>query len=150
MLKLKSDLLKINRMEKSASTWVLEHAVTGTWVAPAADGVGQPAAGAYAFPIFTESNRDGSVGFTGDVAITGNVTVLYGKFEAVTDQYVGTPAVGDKLYVNADGKLANETAMSFADDAAKAAANVVAVCTKAPYSTTYMGRSVQVIEYVTK
>lgn len=148
MLKLKTDWNKVNRLEKSASSWVLQNAVTGTWVAPSADGVDQPAKGGFGFPILTESNRDGSVGFTGDVGVTGNVTVAYGSFEAITDQYVGTPAVGDALYLTADGKVGN--AADSAVDFTNSHPMVVGVCTKAPYSTTYMGRSINVIEYVTK
>jgi hypothetical protein len=148
MLKLKTDWNKINRMEEAASSWVLDHAVTGTWVAPSASGVDQPTLGGFALPILTESNRDGSVGFTGDVSVTGNVTVAYGSFAGITDRFAGTPAVGDVLYVTADGKLAN--AADAGIDLSTAHPVSAAICTKASYSTTYMGKSYDVIEFVTK
>ena len=157
MLRLTTDWGKLHRMEKTAGSWVLQNAVTGTWVKDSANGLAQPSAGDYAYPILTESNRDGSVGFTGDVSVTGNVTVAYGKFAGITDQYEGTPAIGDTLWVTASGKLANKTTMAFAAgtdpsdaSAAEVAASAMAVCTKAPYEMTYMGRTVNVIEFVTK
>jgi hypothetical protein len=169
MLQMKSDLLKVNRLERLAAAWVLANAKTGTWVALDANGVGQPALGGPAFPIFTESNRDGTVGFTGDVSVTKNVTILYGKFEARTDQFTGTPALNDKLYVLTNGTLANATGASLVVDptalsgtptvtelgtlaeaqAAAAAAVPVAICTKAAANVEWFGNTISVIEYMT-
>jgi len=149
MLQMKTDLLRVNRLEKTADAWTLANAVTGSWVSLSGAGIIQPAAvGDFAVPIFTESNRDGTAGFTGDVSVTGGVTVLLGKMEAITDQFTGTPAIGDKLYVLTTGKLANATGASL-DAAGEAAANVVAICTKAAADMEWFGSTISVIEYVT-
>lgn len=150
MLQMSTDLLKVNRLEKKASAWVLANAVTGSFVSFDAVGVGQPALAGMAMPIFTESNRDGSVGFTGDVGVTGSVTVLLGQFQAITDQFIATTiALNDKLYVTTTGKLANATDAGL-DAVAQAAGKVVAICTKAPHTVDYMGRSgINVIEFIT-
>jgi len=147
MLKMSTDLLKVNRMEKTADSWTLANAVTGSFVTFTATGVGQPAVGDPAVPIFTESNRDGTVGWTGDVGVTGNMTVVYGPLQAITDQFAGTPAVGDKLYVDIAGKLGNAAQQAFTLDAQKVAATVIATCTKAAHNVTYLGRTVSVIEF---
>ena len=148
MLQMKTDLLRVNRLEKTADSWIFSNAKTGTWVKPTATGVGEPSLGAFAVTIFTESNRDNTVGFTKDTTVTGTVSVLYGKMEAVTDQFTGTPAIGDKLYVLATGKLANAAGASL-DTAGQAAANVVAICTKASTAVEWFGNTINVIEYVT-
>jgi hypothetical protein len=152
MLQMSTDLLRVNRLEKqiaSDDSWILANAKTGTFVTFAANGaVERPAKGDLAVAIFTESNRDGSAGFTGDVGITGGVTTLSGTYQAVTDQFVGTPAVGDKLYVNADGKLGNATELSL-DAVAEAAATQVATCVSPSTALTYLGLDVNVIEFVT-
>lgn len=148
MLQMKTDLLRVNRLEKLASAWVLANGKTGLWVAFDANGVGQPSLGNFGVPIFTESNRDGSAGFTGDVSVTKGVTVLFGKMEAVTDQYTGTPALGDKLYILADGTLANATDGSVTPDGEDAMRSV-AICTKAPAAMEWFGNTINVIEYVT-
>lgn len=145
---MKTDLLRVNRLEKIADSWTLTNGKTGLWVGLTATGVGQPTLGKYAVPIFTESNRDGSAGFTGDVSVTKGVTVLLGKFEGVTDQFAGTPAVGDKLFVTAAGVLANATGASM-DAAAQAAGSYVAICTKASTSVEWFGNNIDVIEFVT-
>lgn len=118
--------------------------VTGTFVSFTAKGkVGKPSLGSYAVPIWSESNRDninGShPGFSPDIAATGNITVLVGTFRGETDQFVGTPAVGDALSVGADGKL----------KVAEGTEVVVARCTGAKDSTTYLGRPFNAIEFIT-
>ena len=148
MLQMKTDLLRVNRLEKTAAAWVLANGKTGLWVSFSATGVQQvQTAGDLAVPIFTESNRDGSAGFTGDVSITGKVTVLYGKMEAITDQFTGTPAVGDILYALTDGTLANATDGSITPVVGTQVP--VAVCTKASTAMEWFGNSINVIEYVT-
>jgi len=149
MLQMITDLLRVNRLEKQADSWILTSAVTGSWVTPTASGVGRPTKGNWAMPIFTESKRDGSAGFTGDVSVTKGVTVLYGNMEARTDQFVGTPAIGDKLYVTADGKLGNAAGAAVTPDG-EAAIHAVARCTKAPHTVEWFGNdALSVIEFVT-
>jgi hypothetical protein len=150
MLQMSTDLLRVNRLEKKASAWILANAVTGSFVSFNATGVGQPALATKAVPIFTESNGDGSVGFTGDVGVTGGVTVLLGQFQAITDQFIATTiALNDKLYVTTAGKLANAVDAGL-NAAAEAAGTVVAICTKAPHTVDYKGRlGINVIEFVT-
>jgi len=127
-------------MDLEASSLVLLSGVTGTWVAiDSADHCELPAAGVNAFPIWSESNRDGSAGFSPDIASTGNVTVIYGKLRGVTDQFEGSPAVGAKLYVTAAGKLSTTAG----------AGVVVAYCTKASHSVTYLSAPFTAIEFVT-
>jgi hypothetical protein len=128
-------------MDLEADTWILASGVTGTWVSPGGDDdVGQPTAGDFAFPIWSESNRDGSAGFSPDIHSTGNITVIYGKLRGVTDQFVDTPAAGAALYVDVNGKLSTTSTGD---------AVVVARCTKPSHSTTYLSQGFTVIEFVT-
>ena len=140
MLQILSSLNLVTRMDLEASTWVLASGVTGTWVAPGGDDdCDKPAAGVFAFPIWSESNRDGSAGFSPDIHSTGNVTVIYGKLRGVTDQFVNTPTAGAALYVDATGKLSTTAG----------AGVVVAYCTKPSHSVTYLGQGFTAIEFVT-
>jgi len=141
MLQILSNLNLVTRMDLEASTWILASGVTGTWVAPGGDDdVDKPTAGDFAFPIWSESNRDGSAGFSPDIHSTGNVTVIYGKLRAVTDQFTGTPAAGEALFVDATGKLTTTDPGSGV---------VVARCTKPSHSSTYLGQGFTAIEFVT-
>lgn len=139
MLQILSSLTLVTRMDLEASAWILASGVTGTWVAPGGDdNCGKPAAGEIAFPIWSESLRDGAPGFSPDVHATGNVTLIYGKLRAITDQFTGSPAAGAALYVDANGKLA-----------AGGSGAIVAYCTKPTHSTTYLGTGFSAIEFVT-
>ncbi len=141
MLQILSSLTLVTRMDWETDTWILASGVTGTWVSPAGDdNCEKPTAGDFAFPIWSESNRDGTAGFSPDIHSTGNVTLIYGKLRGVTDQFVATPTVGAALYVDASGKL---TVTSSGD------AVVVARCTKPSHSTTYLGQGFTAIEFVT-
>ena len=141
MLQILSSLNLVTRMDLEADTWILASGVTGTWVSPSGDdNVGKPTAGDFAFPIWSESKRDGSAGFSPDIHSTGNVTVIYGKLRGVTDQFEGAPTAGAALYVDATGKLTTTSA----GDAA-----VVARCTKPSHSTTYLSLGFTAIEFVT-
>lgn len=141
MLQILSSLNLATRMDLAYDTWILASGVTGTWVSPGGDDdCGKPTAGDFSFPIWSESNRDGSAGFSPDIASTGNVTVIYGKLRGVTDQFVGSPTAGAALYVDATGKLS----VTSAGDAV-----VVAYCTKPSHSTTYLGQGFTAIEFVT-
>ena len=133
-------LNNVTRIDETASAWVLASGVTGTWVTYDANGFGQPSAGDWGMPLFTESNRDGSVGdFTPDVGATGMVTAIYGNIRALTDQYAGTPALKDKLTLDANGKLV----VSTATDGTEA---VVARVSKAAFTYNHLGADHTVIE----
>jgi len=113
MLKLLSDLKRANRMDFTAAADVIASGVEGTWVTIDSNQALQfPAAATkLAFPVWTESNRDGTVGWTPDVGATGKLTVLDGYLRAITDRvtsYAGL-AIGDLLTVDANGKLAKTT-----------------------------------------
>jgi len=139
MLQILSSLNLGSRFDLTADDWVLASGQTGTFVEMSGAGVKKPTAGNMAFPIWSESSRDLKGGFSPDIAATGKVSVFYGKLKGVTDQYVGTPAVGAKLYVDADGKLTASSA---------GAAVVVAYCTKAQFSVKYLSKSFNAIEFV--
>jgi hypothetical protein len=134
---------ELTRQSFKASDGVITSGVNGTFVSKNGDTLDLPVAGARGvYQIISESYRDGTAGkWAPDVAASGNniLSVAYGKYRAVTDQFAGTPAVGDKLKVNAAGKLAVTTT----------AGEEVAVCTTASHSITQLGKSVTVIEYVT-
>ena len=138
MLRLLSNLNHCTRYDVTASAGLVVSGVTGSWVAQAADEIDMPAADGFAVgPVWTESNRDSTAGWTPDQGFTGKLTVLYGKHRAQTDQFAGTPSAGDALAVNADGKLA-----------VSATGITVAYCTKASHSVSHLGSSYSVIEYV--
>jgi hypothetical protein len=107
MLKLLSDLNLCQRVEIS-STSVFATAVQGTWVQPDATA---PIAGGAGFPIWTESNRDDTVGWTPDTEATGKLTILVGTHRAITDQYSdgGNIAIGTELRLDTSGLLCPAT-----------------------------------------
>lgn len=141
MLQILSNINLVTRMDLEADSWILLSGVTGTWVAPGGDdNVGKPTAGVFAFPIWSESNRDASAGFSPDIHSTGNVTVIYGKLRGVTDQFTGSPAAGQALFVDATGKLTTTDPGSGV---------VVARCLKPSHSTTYLSKGFTAIEFVT-
>lgn len=146
MLRLKTDLTDINRFDVEASSNLIDsgNGVTGTWVVKNGDKLELPADGdVNALQVWSESYRDGSAGkWSPDVSASGidQLTVLWGKYRATTDQYTGTPAAGELLKVDADGKLAVTT---------KSAGDAVAVCTKAAHSETHLHEDHTVIEFLT-
>jgi hypothetical protein len=139
MLQILSSLTLVSRFDLTADAWTLASGQTGTFVEMSGDAIQKPTAGNFAVPVWSESNRDGSAGFSPDIAATGKVTVIYGKLKGVTDQYVGTPAVGAPLFVDANGKLT-----------VTASGNgvVVAYCTKAQSTVKYLSKSFNAIEFV--
>lgn len=142
MLQILTDLLKVNRMDYTASAWILASGVQGNFVEiDGSDGVQEPsAAGNMAYAIWTESYRDGTAGnWTGDVSKTGKVTILFGKYKGLTDQFTGTPAVGEKLYATTAGKLSTTAG----------AGHLIGICTKSSHSVTYLGTAFTAIEFVT-
>lgn len=141
MLQILSSLNLVTRLDLEADSWTLLSGVTGTWVTVGGDdNVTKPVAGDFCMPIWSESNRDGSAGFSPDIHSTGNVTVIYGKLRGVTDQFTGSPTAGVPLYVDATGKLT----VTSTGDAVR-----VAYCTKPSHSATYLGQTFTAIEFVT-
>lgn len=143
MLRILTNLNLLNRQDFEATAGLIASGYTGSWVKKiAADIVDLPAAaGEYSFgTVWTESYRDGSQGsWTPDVGATGKLTVVFGRMRALTDQFTGTPAIGNALKVGTDGKLAVGT---YGTDV------IVAFCTKASHSLSHLGRTHTVIEFV--
>lgn len=150
MFRLKSDLTKVNRFDVQAAAAVMSAGTQGIWLAENGDTLEFPTAGdAHVVQVWTEGNRDGSAGFTPDTSASGQsqLTVLQGRYRATTDQYVGTPAVGDKLGVNADGKLA--VIGDGTGDTIAATSHAVAVVTKAPHAERHLHADTTVIRIAT-
>lgn len=135
-----NQLTSVTRIEAAASDWVLNSGLNGTFVELVNGVATKPTAGNMAFPIWSESNRDKTQGFTPDVKAVGQVSVIYGKLRGVTDQYVGTPVPGNLLYVDALGRLTTSTA---------GAGVVVGVCTKAPFAERRLNVAYTLIEFIT-
>jgi len=143
MLRVLTNLNLLNRQDFTGSAAVIASGVTGTWVKQETGTVDYvDASGDYAVgPVWTESYRDGTAGsWSPDVGVTGNLTIIWGDFRALTDQFTGAPAVGNALKVETDGTLAVGTANSD---------YIVAYCTKASHSVTHLGSTHTVIEFTT-
>ncbi|HNW88157.1 MAG TPA: hypothetical protein PKN48_00710 [Bacteroidales bacterium] len=144
MLRILTNLNLLNRQDFLATAGLIASGYTGTWVSKiAADYIDLPgtAGDSCIGTVWTESNRDGTVGWTPDVSDTGKLTVVFGRFRALTDQFTATPAIGEALKVGTDGKLATAT-LGGTD-------RVVGYCTKASHTIEHLGRNHTVIEYVT-
>lgn len=139
MLQILTSLTLLSRVDLTAQQWILDSGATGTFVAMSGDSAVKPTAGGIAFPIWSESNRDQSAGFSPDIKATGKVSLMYGKLRGATDQFVGSPTVGAPLFVDANGKLTVTTAGSGV---------VVAYCTKAPNDTKYLSKTYSTIEFI--
>lgn len=139
-----TNLNMVHRFDVTAAAGLLASGFTGTWVGPNTTTLNYVgSAGAFALGcVWNESNRDGTAGFTPDTRSTtgtGKLTVVYGKFRALTDQFTGTPAVGAALYVGTDGMLSTTAGAGI----------IAAYCTKASHSITHLNASHTVIEYIT-
>lgn len=143
-----TNLNLVHRFDVAPTAGLLASGYTGTWVAHSAtETIGLPSAdGKFALGVvWTESNRDGTIGFTPDTRAvasggTGKLTVVWGKFRALTDRFTGSPAIGAALYVTTTGVLTDNSTGD---------AIVVAYCTRASHSITHLTTSHTVIEYVT-
>lgn len=144
MLRLLSNLNLLNRFDVDADAALLAASVTGTWVTKNGDTLSLPTASGvqHVMVVWTESNRDGTVGYTPDVTATGKLTVLQGKFRALTDQITGSPGVGQALTVLTDGTLSSAQAV-------EATEYIVGYCTKARHDLEHLGRTHNVIEVMT-
>jgi len=96
MLKLLSDINNISRFDVEPAS--LSGLTQGSWV----KFDGAIAAGAASYAVWTEHDNSE---WSYDVDATGQITLMYGNYRALTDQFVGTPAVGAALYADTDGKL---------------------------------------------
>ena len=143
MLNLLTNLNLLNRQDFVATDGLIASGYTGTWVKLETEQLDLiDASGDFSIgTIWTESYRDGSQGsWTPDVDATGKLTLIWGKFRALTDQFTGAPAVGDPLRVGTDGKLLTGTVGTHF---------IVAYCTKASHTIEHLGSSHTVIEFVT-
>lgn len=152
MLRLLTDLNVVNRfdVEVSGALAAGTDVGQGTWAVKNGDTLALPEAGAAgALQIFTESNRDGSDGWSPDANAShkNQLTVLLGSYRALTDKYAGAPSPGDKLGVNAEGNLA--VIDDGTGDTLAATAAVVAVCTKGPHSVRHLQSDFEMVEFIT-
>lgn len=142
MLRPLTNLNLLNRQDFTATAGLIASGYTGSWAKLETEQLDLSTDGEFALgTIWTESYRDGTQGsWTPDVGFTGKLTIIWGKFRALTDQFTGTPAVGAALKVGDDGKLA--TGIVGTD-------YIVAYCTKASHSIEHLGSTHTVIEFVT-
>lgn len=148
MLRLLTDLNLVVRYDASAAAGLISNGVTGTFVEHKGEAGAEltlPSAGAVGvMQVFTESSRDGAAGkWSPDVTATGGnqLTVIYGKYRALTDQFVNPITAGQLLKVNADGKL---VAIGLDEEDI-----AVAKCIKPSHNIQHLGKTWLVIEYVT-
>jgi hypothetical protein len=112
MLRVISDLTLCDRITREYEAGVATSGVAGMWVTLNSDNKFDLTAATetgLSYQIWNESNRDGTVGFSPDVAAIGKVTVLKGGYRALTDQIESSAyaaaSVGDPLAAAADGLL---------------------------------------------
>jgi hypothetical protein len=141
MLRVISDLTLCDRITREYEAGVVASGVCGTWVTLTAnekfDLTATSTPTGLSYMIWNESNRDGTVGYSPDVAAIGKVTVLKGGYRALTDQIdptaYGAASIGDALMAGDEGLLIAASA-----DAAGSQATVAYVAKKHG-SVTYLG-----------
>jgi hypothetical protein len=141
MLRVISDLTLCDRITKEYEAGVVASGVCGIWVTLNANEkfnlTTTTGATGLSYMIWNESNRDGTVGFSPDVAAIGKVTVLKGGYRALTDQIesgaYSSVSIGDALMAGDDGLL-----VAASNDAAGSKATVAYVAKKHG-SVTYLG-----------
>lgn len=160
MLALLSNLNLVTRVELTVSEIERNKCLTGSLVTWGGDACG--AVTDHCAQVWSEANRsaekkweaadsdtapapgDGTPRFSPDVEDSGQVTVLYGKYRAMTNMFVGTPLVGQILSADtADGMI--KAAAAGAND------NFVpfGICTVGITEYSHLGDNYTVIEYVT-
>lgn len=139
MLNVLDGVINQNRFDADVTDGVIASGIEGLWVAPQTTGKYDFQADAtVAFCVWTESRKDGAVGFSEDAKELKKVAVIGGAgWRGETDQFVGDPVAGDGLDVDANGKLHVGTTSN------------VAKCLKAHYTKVWNSRDIQVIEFVT-
>lgn len=153
MLKILSDLNKVERIDFTTGTGTLiTSGYQGQWLVPGATYATFPSSGqAAAFQIWTEGNRDGTAGFTPDATNTSKLTVLYGKYRALTDQFegvIGSYSIGTELTVSENGKLMPVTSSGVGVSADTVYAHCIGT-DSITYFDHSSGAAFDVIKYVT-
>lgn len=149
MLKVISDLMQVQRVTREYEADVAASGVSGSWVKLSGNNkytLTDSTPTGLSYVVWAESNRNGTVGFTPDVAASGKISALFGSHRAVTDQVnssdYGSLAVGDAL-VSKAGVLAK---MSDGEEEA-----VVAYVSRILGTVTHLGTSfTNCIEYWSK
>jgi hypothetical protein len=146
MFKLLSDLSTVQRKEipinVTGSNVVFVSGYSGSWVTLDSNGYAILTSGVtgLAWPVWNESNRNGTQGWSPDVKQAKSVTVFFGKVRAYTDRYDSSSIVlGSSLMTAAGGVLTLQTGSN----------PVVAYCRKAAFSYTQFGTAFNVIEIET-
>lgn len=156
MLALLSNLNLVTRVELAVDLTNRNKCLTGsvlTWAGevPAADG--DPV-----IQVWSEANRSheeawdgnavaataGSDRFSPDVQDTGQLTMLYGKYRALTNMYTGTPTQGQFLRADVTTKLLE----GYAPASGQSVANF-GIVTKGVHTYSHLGKDYSVIEFVT-
>lgn len=113
MLVMKTDVTLLDRMTVAYADDLLASGVQGTWAAvnssnKAAITTTATIIGA-SYAVWSESYADGTQGWAPEVAASGKVTLLNGKYRAVTDQVssatYASASVGSALAAGDNGKL---------------------------------------------
>jgi len=154
MLALLSNLNLVTRIEVSVTAAEQDTALQGFWMTPAGEVC---TSGQYGWQIWTEANRSmekayvnhdsgtaianlGAGHFSPDATDTTQLTLLYGKYRALTNMFEGDPAVGAILTASANGLLIADASP---DEGG------LAVCTATKTSYTHIGSPFTCIEFVT-
>jgi hypothetical protein len=110
MIRVLSDLKLVQRIDFDATDGLLASGYQGSWVTW--DNTAQKVdlttgATLLAWPIFNENELGNATGgkFSPDVEELKKVTVLYGKFRGLTDQYTGNVTTGNGADTGAGGVL---------------------------------------------
>lgn len=138
-----SDIALLSRRDVDVEDNVIDNGKNGCWVKPVGDGKYDLTANGddFGYIVWNESGRDpAKQEWTPDVIQLRQVATFAGKLYAKTDQYSGTPSVGDALYVGNDGKLsATANGSDFP----------VAYCVAAEETFEHLGHEFTVIEIQT-
>jgi hypothetical protein len=153
MLKILSDLTQVERIDFSTGVGTLiASGYQGQWLVPGATYATFPTSGqAGVFQIWTEGNRDGTVGFTPDTVNTEKLTTLYGKYRARTDKFdgvIGDYAIGTKLTVSTLGNFAPVTNTAVSGVFEVTADHVCAVCIGVGEMTHFTHNSGALFDYI--
>jgi hypothetical protein len=156
MLVLLSNLNLVTRIEIPVAAGVRDDLLQGSWITwggvkSTSDQVGN-------VQVWTEASRAAEKAYQGGTAIgslttprfspdaedTGALTVLYGKYRALTNIiHSSAPTQGQFMKINAAGVLEGFAPTSGSSQ------DAVAVCTKGSHKYDYLGTEYDVIEYVT-
>ena len=158
MLVLLSNLNLVTRIEIPVSEAVQNTLLQGSWIKW--DGTKSDNNNEGNVQVWTEANRSAEKAldatfsniatvntprFSPDAGDTTQLTVIYGKYRALTNLCASASGVsqGQFLTISAAGVLAGMTPASGTSQ------DAVAVCTKAAHKYTHIGQEYDVIEYVT-